>query len=68
MKLLKEAGLVKSVRGAYGGYCLTKEPGEISVLEVLRAAEGQLAPVSCLVGKYRVWNGMRNLLYEKYLG
>lgn len=26
MKLLKEAGLVKSVRGAYGGYCLTKEP------------------------------------------
>ena len=41
MKLLKEA--------AYGGYCLTKEPGEISVLEVLRAAEGQLAPVSCLV-------------------
>lgn len=22
MKLLKEAGLVKSVRGAYGGYCL----------------------------------------------
>ena len=49
MKLLKEAGLVKSVRGAYGGYCLTKEPGEISVLEVLRAAEGQLAPVSCLV-------------------
>ena len=28
---------------------LLKEPGEISVLEVLRAAEGQLAPVSCLV-------------------
>ena len=26
-----------------------KEPGEISVLEVLRAVEGQLAPVSCLV-------------------
>ena len=49
MNLLKEAGLVKSVRGAYGGYCLTKGPGEISVLEVLRAAEGQLAPVSCLV-------------------
>ena len=49
MKLLKEAGLVKSVRGAYGGYSLTKEAGEISVLEVLRAAEGQMAPVSCLV-------------------
>ena len=55
MKLLKEAGLVKSVRGAYGGYCLTKEPGEISVLEVLRAAEGQLAPVSCLVENTE-WN------------
>ena len=55
MKLLKEAGLVKSVRGAYGGYCLMKEPGEISVLEVLRAAEGQLAPVSCLVENVE-WN------------
>ena len=27
MKLLKEAGLVKSVRGAYGGYCLTEGAG-----------------------------------------
>ena len=25
MKLLKEAGLVKSVRGAYGGYCRVAE-------------------------------------------
>ena len=50
MKLLKEAGLVKSVRGAYGCLLYTSDAAdEISVLEVLRAAEGQLAPVSCLV-------------------
>lgn len=48
VKLLKEAGIVKSVRGAYGGYCLMKFPEEISVLEVLKAAEGEMAPVACL--------------------
>ena len=51
MKLLKEAGLVKSVRGAYGGYCLTKEPGEISVLEVLRAAECEICSTKSTWGE-----------------
>ena len=44
---LSKAGLVKSVRGAQGGYILTKSPDEITAGEVLRAAEGSLAPVEC---------------------
>ena len=44
---LRKAGLVKSVRGAQGGYVLTKEAREISVGEILRALEGDLAPVNC---------------------
>ena len=45
--LLKKAGLVRSIRGATGGYVLTKSAGEISVGDVLRALEGSLEPVRC---------------------
>ncbi|MFV0502563.1 MAG: RrF2 family transcriptional regulator [Lachnospirales bacterium] len=45
---LKKAGLVKSVRGAYGGYKLNKEPKDISVGDILLALEGSLAPVECV--------------------
>ena len=47
MRLLKKAGLITSVRGAGGGYRLAKDPGTISVGDVLRALEGGLEPVSC---------------------
>ncbi len=44
---LSKEGLVQSVRGAKGGYRLSKEPEEITVEAILRATEGSLAPVSC---------------------
>lgn len=47
MSLLKKAGLVKSVRGAGGGYILAREMKDISVGDVLRALEGSLEPVEC---------------------
>ena len=46
--LLNRAGFLKSVRGPAGGYRLVKEPVEYSVGEILRAIEGNLAPVACL--------------------
>lgn len=48
VSMLKKAGIVKSTRGAYGGYCLARDPKDITVLDVLMAAEGDLAPVQCL--------------------
>ena len=45
--LLKKAGLVKSIRGASGGYVLARDASEISVGDVLRALEGNLEPVRC---------------------
>jgi len=48
IKPLKEKGLVKSRKGAGGGYLLAKPPGEISVGEVVRAVEGPIAPVKCV--------------------
>ena len=47
MALLKKAGLIKSIRGAGGGYVLAKDISEISVGDVLRALEGNLEPVEC---------------------
>lgn len=44
---LREAGLVRSTRGAHGGYELTRDPREIRMGEVLRALEGPIVPMIC---------------------
>lgn len=50
MKSLVTEGLVVGLRGKNGGYRLAQPPAECTVAAVLRAAEGSLAPVSCLEG------------------
>ncbi|MBQ8940794.1 MAG: Rrf2 family transcriptional regulator [Firmicutes bacterium] len=44
---LKKAGIVKSTRGAQGGYVLAKSAADITVGEILRALEGPLDIVEC---------------------
>lgn len=46
--ILSHAGYVKSMRGAHGGYMLTKDPSEYTVGMILRLTEGSLAPVACI--------------------
>ncbi|MCI6548347.1 MAG: Rrf2 family transcriptional regulator [Coriobacteriaceae bacterium] len=46
--VLARAGLVEGQRGKGGGYRLTRKPEEYTLGELLRAAEGSLAPVACL--------------------
>ena len=46
--VLTRAGLLRSVRGAQGGYHLTRPPKEITVGMILRATEGDLAPAECV--------------------
>lgn len=48
--MFNKAGYVKSIRGAQGGYLLTKEPTEYTVGMILRLAEGSIAPASCVDG------------------
>lgn len=48
ISMFNKAGYVKSIRGAQGGYLLTKEPGEYTAGMILRLAEGSIAPVSCV--------------------
>ena len=46
--VLSKAGFVKSIRGAQGGYLLTRAPKDYSVGDILRLTEGNMAPVVCL--------------------
>ena len=45
---LVEAGLVSGVSGKGGGYRLSRDPKEYTVLEILELMEGTIAPVACL--------------------
>jgi Rrf2 family protein len=42
---LRRAGLVRSQRGPSGGYLLDRDPGDISIADVMRAVDGPLASV-----------------------
>lgn len=48
MPTLTRAGLVQGVAGKGGGYRLCRPAAEYHLGEILRAAEGDMAPVSCL--------------------
>lgn len=47
---LRNSGIVKSVRGAYGGYMLAKLPTEITAGDVIRILEGPIQLVEGLEG------------------
>lgn len=63
---LKKEGLVKSIRGANGGYQLAKAPSEISIYMVLQALEGEF----CISFRdsnevlNRMWKRTRNQMGE----
>jgi Rrf2 family transcriptional regulator, cysteine metabolism repressor len=44
---LRRADLVSAVRGAKGGFVLTRDPREVTVLDVVEALEGPLASSVC---------------------
>jgi len=45
---LKIAGLIKSSRGAHGGYFLSRPPKDIKLSEIVTAVEGPLSLVECV--------------------
>ena len=48
MGVLKAAGLVRSIRGANGGYELARSPSKITSYEVVSVLEGNTVPVECV--------------------
>ena len=47
-KKLKEDNIVKSIKGAEGGYILSRKPEKIDLFEIVEALEGPLAVFYCM--------------------
>ena len=48
VSVLHKAALVKSIRGAHGGYILNHTPEEYTVGQILKAVEGDMSPTDCV--------------------
>ncbi|HEY5560523.1 MAG TPA: Rrf2 family transcriptional regulator [Clostridiaceae bacterium] len=45
---LRKANLIKSIRGAQGGYSLSKPPAEIKIIDIMEVLEGPIEVSECL--------------------
>ena len=45
---LSQYGMLHAVRGYQGGYMLARDAKDYTVLQILEAVEGSMAPVACL--------------------
>lgn len=76
---LKISRLVKSIRGAGGGYTLARHPSEIKVSEILHALEGSCCLVDCvedpdycdripICASFEIWKESSKLLRDYFEG
>ncbi|MEE9500882.1 MAG: Rrf2 family transcriptional regulator, partial [Candidatus Aminicenantaceae bacterium] len=74
---LKLGKLVKSIRGAGGGYILTHPPSKVKLIEIIEALEGPIALVDCIddldycdrmprCAAFEVWKEANNLLRDYF--
>jgi Rrf2 family protein len=74
---LKLSKLVKSIRGAGGGYILTQPPSKLKLIEIIEALEGPIALVDCVddpdycdrmprCTTFEVWKEANNLLRDYF--
>jgi len=65
---LRNAGLVKSVRRAYGGYILAHEPANITSGDIISVLEGPISPVEGIEdeepAKRELWIRIRDAVKE----
>ena len=74
--MLNRNGILRTNRGNHGGYLLAKPPEACTVGAVLRATEGNLAPVTCLESEINdcpraeqcptlfIWDGLNRAVTE----
>lgn len=75
-KTLVKSGLLLGMRGRGGGYRLSRQPQQITLWQVLRVTEDDLAPVACLAPQATrcprmadcrtlpVWRGLNDAIIE----
>ncbi|MFB6468031.1 cysteine metabolism transcriptional regulator CymR [Cytobacillus sp. Hz8] len=65
---LRNAGLVKSIRGAYGGYLLGDQPSKITAGDIIKVLEGPITPVEGIENeepaKRELWIRIRDAVKE----
>ncbi|MGD6853741.1 cysteine metabolism transcriptional regulator CymR [Bacillus infantis] len=65
---LRNAGLVRSIRGAYGGYVLGHKPADITSGDIIRVLEGPISPVEGIEdeepAKRELWMRIRDAVKE----
>jgi len=65
---LRNARLVKSIRGAYGGYMLAEPPAKITAGDVIKVLEGPITPVEGIEdeepAKRELWIRIRDAIKE----
>ncbi|TCP32277.1 BadM/Rrf2 family transcriptional regulator [Scopulibacillus darangshiensis] len=65
---LRNAGLVKSIRGAYGGYVLAKGTRDITAADIIRVLEGPIRPVEVMddddPAKRELWLKIRDAVKD----
>lgn len=75
ISLLNKAGYLETARGYMGGYKLARTPKEYTIGDILRATEGDLAPIYCLTDEgncnkkldcrtYSFWKGLDDVINE----
>lgn len=75
ISLLTKAKYLETARGNTGGYKLAREPKEYVIGDILRATEGELAPIYCLTEggecdrkkgckTYSFWKGLDDVINE----
>lgn len=73
ISMLNKAGYLRTARGYNGGYRLAKQPKEYMIGDILRATEGDIAPIYCVLedGKcdrkencktYSFWKGLDEVI------
>ena len=74
--ILNRTNVLRTNRGAQGGYMLARTPDKYTVGEILRLTEGSLAPVACLeqepnlcerqesCATLPVWQGLYRVIIE----
>lgn len=79
-KGLVQEGLVVGTRGKGGGYRLARSAESYTIREILEAAEGSLAPVSCVApgvthcarpdqcGNLPLWKGLERVICDYFSG
>lgn len=65
---LKKAGYIRSIKGAQGGYVLTKKPNEVVIGDILRIMEGDVLVVDDITSnadETMISRCLRDMVYDK---